>query len=430
MPAKGSANPISPTDEAGITPNMNRRNGIIFVGAFICVFLAAPIIYVGAVQAALCQRLGASTSVANLPAAANLLGQLAPLFLSSWIRHRHERLAVVFSNSVTAASCFLIAIFLSASFSNSISIAAIVAQGLLQGVTSATSLVFMYQCLGRGTTVDGRARTLKATFSIGPLAAVAGSLATQGVLNHGISGLHYPYDFAFVYLCGALCATAVAIFASRYDLPPMAEESRPPMLAYLKGAVVEYLKSRTFVRLWIAYAFWYSTLAVIPNLSLFSRVAMHRSPQEVAGLTIAVRFGGKSVIGYFLGGLMLRYGIRAPVVATVALLGIATAWGWLVPGYGYLFAFALMGGGELGGAYFPNYVVTASPLAAGVRNLSILTLATPAASLGAVLHGALADHWGFPASFLFGTTTAALALLLVVKLPSRPTIQGREGETQ
>ena len=127
------------------------------------------------------------------------------------------------------------------------------------------------------------------------------------------------------------------------------------------------------------------------------------------------------MIGYLLGVLALRYGIRAPLVTTVTFLGFATFLGWVLPGYGYLFSFVILGGGELGGAYFPNYIVSVSPLSAGVRNLSLLTLATPVASLGAIVHGALADRWGFPASFLFGIVTAGLSLLLVLGLPTRPT---------
>ena len=36
-----------------------------------------------------------------------------------------------------------------------------------------------------------------------------------------------------------------------------------------------------------------------------------------------------------------------------------------------------MSAGELGGAYFPNYVVSISPPQSGARNLALLTLATP-----------------------------------------------------
>jgi hypothetical protein len=55
-----------------ITPEMDRINGLIFFVSYVLVYLAAPVIYVDVVQAALCDKLGASTAVANLPASAFL----------------------------------------------------------------------------------------------------------------------------------------------------------------------------------------------------------------------------------------------------------------------------------------------------------------------------------------------------------------------
>jgi hypothetical protein len=76
-----------------------------------------------------------------------------------------------------------------------------------------------------------------------------------------------------------------------------------------------------------------------------------------------------------------------------------------------------MGAGELGGAYFPNYVVAFSPAAAGAVNLSLLHLVNPASSIGPVLHGALTERFGFHASFLLGIVAAVVALVLVRRLP-------------
>jgi len=399
------------------TRRMERRNGLIFSGATLLIFLAAPIIYVGIVQAALCQHLGASTQIANLPAATYLFGNLAPFILSAIVPHRHERLTVVLANSLTSLSCLAIAVCLTLPVATSVRIGAIIGQGFVQGFGISTSLVFMYQCLGRGTGQEARAKTLKRTFSAAPIAAVAGSLGTQAVLNHGIPWLTYPHDFAFIFFYGAICMASVAALVSRYDLPPIPDEPRQPLFAYFQNSVLECVRSRNFVLLWTAYALWFSTLSVITNFGLSAREVLGRDPQELAGISMALRFGGKALIGYALGVLAVRRGIRAPVTATVALVTVATIWGWFVPGYAYLLAFALMGGGELGGAYFPNYIISLSGPAVGVRNLSLLTVATPAASLGAVLHGTLASHFGFPASYLFGAVTGVLALLLVIRLP-------------
>jgi MFS family permease len=399
------------------TPGMERSNGFIFSGATLFTFLAAPVIYVGVVQAALCQRLGASADIANLPGATFLLGNFAPFLLSAIVPHRHERLTVVLANSLTSLSSLAIAVCLTLPAANSLLIATIIGQGFIQGFGVSTSLVFMYQCLGRGTSQQARARTLKRTFSAAPFAAVAGSLGTQAVLNHGIPSLAYPYDFASIFFYGAICMAVVAALVSRYNLPPIPDEPRQAVYSYLRDSIAGYARSRYLVRLWIAYALWFSTISVVTNFGLAVRQVLGRDPQELAGVSMALRFGGKALVGYGLGALAIRYGMRAPVVATVALVTIATLWGWFVPGYSYLLAFALMGGGELGGAYFPNYIISSSSPSAGVRNLSLLTLATPAASLGAVFHGTLAEHFGFSASYLFAVITGLIALLLVFHLP-------------
>jgi hypothetical protein len=72
---------------------------------------------------------------------------------------------------------------------------------------------------------------------------------------------------------------------------------------------------------------------------------------------------------------------------------------------------------ELGGAYFPNVLLSLSSSVNGARNMSILNLAAPVASPSPALHGLLTDHWGFPASFALGIATALAAFWLVWKLP-------------
>ena len=101
----------------------------------------------------------------------------------------------------------------------------------------------------------------------------------------------------------------------------------------------------------------------------------------------------------------------------MTLLGLSMVWAWAVPGYLYLGAFGLMGAGELGGTYFPNTLLTWSSPVNALRDMSILNLAIPAAGPAASMHGILTDHWGFPASFIFGIATAVVALVLVFKLP-------------
>jgi hypothetical protein len=396
---------------------MDRRNGRIYLLSYLLIYLAAPVIYIGVVQAALLDKLGAGATVSNLPFAAYQLGQFAPLIVSWLVPHRVERWVVVWANVVTAILLSLTALVLTLPATDSMRIAAVIFQGLLQGLAASSSQIFQLQCLGRGTTLEGRARALKLTFTLGPVTAVLGSLGAQFVLNPGIPGLTYPRDFGLLYALGVPCMLGVAILSSRYMLLPVEDEVRQPFFSFLSGSLRDYLKSRPLVLLGFAYLLWYSTLGGMPNLSLYTKEALRRDPKDFSGLIMALRFGCKSLGGFLLGAITLRWGFRAGALTAIGLLAAGVVWGWMVPGYGYLFAFGLMGAGELGGAYIPTYALSLSSMEAGPRNLSILTLATAASSYAPALHGALTDRFSFAASFAFGLAAAAVAFVLVRIIP-------------
>jgi hypothetical protein len=325
---------------------------------------------------------------------------------------------VTWANIITAISLGMVCGTLLLPLENSVRIAAVIGQGLIQGFTASTSLVFMFQCMGRGTTTEGRAKAFKLAYGVGPVAAVGGSLGAQFVLNQGIPFLDYPYDFALLYLTGVACSVGVAYVCRKFVLVSVMDEARAPFLSSLFNSVKSYFRVKSLTLLWLAYVLWNSTLSAMPNLSLYTKAAIGREPKELSGLIMALRFGFKSLGGYGLGLITPRWGIRAPLITTVALAGGASLWSWMAPGYSYLLAFGLMGAAELGGAYFPNYTLAVSPPERGARNLALLTLATPVASLSAILHGTLADSYGFPASFVFAIATALLAFWLILKLPS------------
>ncbi|MEN6604918.1 MAG: hypothetical protein ABFD86_21105, partial [Bryobacteraceae bacterium] len=101
--------------------------------------------------------------------------------------------------------------------------------------------------------------------------------------------------------------------------------------------------------------------------------------------------------------------------ATSGLFAAGMLWAWLVPGAAFLGAFGWLGGGELGGVYFPNYALALTSLAAGPRVLAALMLATPVSGFAPIVHGWLTDHFGFAASFAFGLATALAAAACVRK---------------
>lgn len=394
----------------------------MFLTCYILIFLAVPVDYVGVVQAALCVKLGANSVVANLPASAFLLGCVAPIFITKIVPHRLERVALVWCYLIVTILMAIVCLTLLLPVANSIRVIVVVGQGFVSGLAGSTALVYMYQCLGRGTTTEGRARALKMAFTWSPIAAIAGSLGAQFVLDHGIPILVFPSDFALLYIFGAACAAGVAVAASRYKIRPVAEEPETRSLfRYVAESAREYFRIKPLALAWVAYVLWYSALMVMPNLSLFTQQAVGREPAQLSGLIMAIRFGGKSLGGLLLGILALRRGIRSPVFGSVLLIGLGILWAWVVPGYAFLAAFALIGAGELGGAYFPNYVVTISSAEAGARNLSILTLASSIAALAPVIYGGITQFYGYAASFAFGILITLPALGVVLMLPKDET---------
>ncbi len=397
------------------TPIMDRLNGRVFLFTYMMLYLAAPVVYVGVVQAALCDKLGASATVANMPLAAYQLGQISPLFATWLIPHRLERTVLVWTASVAALLQGMVVAVLLIPFPPSVRIGVVTAQGLLLGLVWSVGMLYLYQCLNRGTSLEGRARALKLTYSMGPLAAVAGSLAAQYILNPGFRWLPFPYDFACIYAFGFLATVGVAVLSTRYHLLPVADEPRPPLGRFLSGLFTGYLSNRTLWMLWLAFLLWSCTLGSVANVSLYTREAMGRDPKDFSGLIMAIRFRAKALAGYGLGWLALRYGLRTASQATSGLFAAGMLWAWLVPGAAYLGAFGWLGGGELGGVYFPNYALALTSLAAGPRVLAALMLATPVSGFAPVMHGWLTDHFGFAASFAFGLATALAAAACVRK---------------
>jgi len=400
-------------------PQTDRKNGRLFLWANLLIYLAAPVLYVGVIQAALCDKLGASAAVANFPATGYFMGSFAPIIFACFIPHRWDRRLVVLTGALMAGLLAMVAMMLFLPMSNQIRIAAVVSQSLVLGLLNSVSGVYLYQCLGQSTTEAGRSRALKTTFTIAPLAAVVGSLLAQFILRGGIPHLSFSQDFGILYLIGVPCMGIYAWCGSQIEMSPIKEEARPPFFSSLRDSFRHYFRSRDLVLLLLAYLLLNCTLMAMPNLSLYTRKAMGREPAEFSGVVLALRFGCKALAGYGLGMLNMRYGVRAPLLATAALLGLSLVWAWAVPGYLYLAAFGLMGAGELDGAYFTNTVLTWSSPVYVIRDMSILNLAAAAAGPAASIHGILTDHWGFSASFIFGITTAVVALVLLFKLPKQ-----------
>ena len=149
-----------------VTRDMDRHNSWVFAISHLLIYFASPVVYVGIVQAALCDKLGAGAAVANLPNSAYFLGFFFPVILSWTLAYRFERNVVVAANLVTSSSLVLVALSLFLPVADSIRLGVVIGQGLVLGLADSSSIVYMYQCLKRGTSLKGRARCLKWTFAL------------------------------------------------------------------------------------------------------------------------------------------------------------------------------------------------------------------------------------------------------------------------
>ena len=401
-----------------ISTSVNRHNSRIFGLAHLLIYFASPVVYVGIVQAALCDKLGASSTVANLPNSAYLLGFFVPVLLSWTLAYRFEQTAVVVANLITSSSLALVALSLFIPVEDSFRLKVVIGQGLVLGFADSTSIVYMYQCLKRGTSLEGRARCLKWTFAFTPILAVLGNFLAQFILNGGIASLSHPRDFGLLYLLASGCTAGVAFLATRFRLMEVTQE-KAPFATTMRATFQSYVQVRTLFLIWIAYLTLQVAWSATTNLSLYSREALGGDPKDYAGYMNALRFGFKAVTGFGLGVLVIRWGIRAPLIATILLTAAGILWAWVVPGEAFLLAFAFMGGGELAGAYFPYYVISFSTIAAAARNNAFLSLVLPVSAFAPAMHGFLTEVFGFSASFGLGLIMSGLALLLVFQLPAQ-----------
>ncbi|MBL9208335.1 MAG: hypothetical protein JNN01_24840 [Opitutaceae bacterium] len=396
-----------------IDPAVERRNGLLFVFAQLLTYFSAPVLYVGVVQAAFCDKLGASATVSNLPVSTYLFGAVVPLFCAWLVPARLEQRLVQIGYTVVAFSLLLVCAVVFLPAPNWLRITVVIGQGLILGVVNSIISLFLLKCLARGTTEAGRARALKFAFGFGPVAAVVGSLFAQMLLAGKVAGIVYPHTFGVLYLVALPCMGLCALLVRRFRLADVSDEPAPSFLAFMRVSLGAFVADRRLVIAWIAYLLWYCAIGGITNLSLYTREAVGRTPLEMAGLIMAMRFGFKSLAGFGLGSMAARMGARSALVATVVFVGLGMAWPFVSSGHGYLLAFGLMGAGELGTVYFINYVISISNASHATRNLALLSLVSPVSSFAPALHGSLTDAFGFRASFAFGTLAALLSLGLL-----------------
>lgn len=397
---------------------VERRNGLLFCVAMALGYFAAPVTYVGMTHATLCERLGASATVSNLPVAFTTMGLLAP-FVAAWLfPYRLERAVVVWCAAITSAVMAGMAASLLLSKSSTFLIVATITVAFLVGILGNVQMVYLFQSLKRGTSELGRTWALKVTYTVGPMCAVAGSLTAQGLLGGRLGHLEFPLNFAALFLIGVPCALGTSVATSQMKLVSVPDKPRLPFLDYLRDSFAGAIRSRALILLSIAYIIYTAGICANANLVLYGKYAMATRPELMLGYMLAFRFGFKSIAGYCFGLVAQKRGNRTTLVIIHLGMMLSVVWAAIVTGHWYLLAFAFMGASELGGAYFPNYCMSLSSYEEGARNLSLITLVSALSIAAPPVHGVLADLFGFRASFAFTFLCGVSAIWLLLKIPS------------
>ncbi|HJT77274.1 MAG TPA: hypothetical protein VJ739_08730, partial [Gemmataceae bacterium] len=220
-----------------------------------------------------------------------------------------------------------------------------------------------------------------------------------------------------------------ALLSSRFVVPrPAVEVARQPFVSGVFGGFGRFFGYHLILITAIAYILVYSGQMVMPNITLYTKEALGRPPEDFVGYQLALRFGFKIVAGFGLGWLLTRTNPKTLLVVTAALTFAGVAWALAVPGPWFLVAFGILGAGELFGVYYPNYILGCSPRSKMRRNMAFTSLVTMPVGFAAVVYGMISDTFGavnkgFGFRMSFNASLAVLAatvLLVLVALPAWP----------
>ncbi len=391
-----------------------RRNSVVFIVNMTLIYLVAPVFYVGVLHAAICNSLGASDTIANLPAAVNLWMTPVPVFISwLWPSPRASRRILVAAYLVVGTAGGIAA----ASFVNAPRtwlIPVLVAHAGIIGVTVGVIQMCLWELIGRGMTTTLRGWTLSVTFGVGPVFAVLGSFASQLILSGKflnlieISPVPEPWSYVLLFGVTAPAMWLAAGMVSLARLPAGTEPSpRAGKLAFAQGIRLYFTHPLIVIAAFGFLCTYAGGGMIMNNLGLYAREALGEAPEKYSGLQLALRFGFKSVCGFGLGWLVARVHAKAPLLATTVISLAGVGWALLVPGKWYLLSFGLLGAGELFYVYYMNYIVSCSAPERMRENTAYTNLITVSIGFVPLLYGRISDRYGLKSSFV-----VAMAILI------------------
>lgn len=434
-----------------------RRNLILFASCTGMQYLAAPVLYVGITQAALCDRLEADARTSNLPATLFFAMTAMPAiiaWLSPQVASLKRNLMLCYATSAVMLAALAVTLVLP--LPNSVKLAMVILQGGVAGAVMPAAIALLWEVIGRGSDESRRGLALSLAFGLGPILAVAGSFAQTALLGGDLfgwkfSGAAYPWNFVVLFGAGAPVMALAAWLSHLFVVPPVEQElQREPLSAvlplligvpimfasvalmhtaavteneayrqagYLAAAIAavsityyfrSLLRQRTLLLATVVTILVYAVNGAPSNMNLYSNEALGDSPQQYAGIQNMLRFGCKAIAGGLLGWMLTRTNPRAGILATAVICLASQVWAMLVTGPWYLASFVIFGAGELIGVYSPNYMISASRTNDLRRTMAFATmLMVPAAPAG-YLYGAIVDYVRDQQLTAFGLTSESL----------------------
>lgn len=419
--------PANPNDDCPLPLGVQRRNIACFTFFWAIYYLAAPVSYVGLTHANLLKSLGNNDTISNLPSAFYLWLPVIPVLVAWLFPHpRYLKRLGLISVILMAAMTAAVAVALWMRASATVTTAVVVGHGAVLGGANGVLLTALWDSLRRGVSTSRRGAALGFTFGIGPLFACVGSLlqdaAFDGKLFGGRSfGLEFPDNYMWMFAAVAPLMLSAGLVLGMFQIPQTLEPAQPQSTG---GEIVagfrQFFDNRA---LWFAvliYVVVYSGgNAILANVSLHAKDVLGKDA-DTLGIQSFLRFGCKAVAGALLGWLLAKASPRATLLATTSVLLFGMAWALGSQGWWFMATFGLLGAGELFGAYFPNYVTTASEKNFVRLNMAYLSVLSTLTGFSSAAFGAISDRYGRIASFYVAAAMLVVALLLIALLPANP----------
>ncbi|MCY2966622.1 MAG: hypothetical protein NT069_23835 [Planctomycetota bacterium] len=415
-------------DDCMLPLAQQRRNSLCYAGFWCLFYFAAPVTYVGTMHANLLKALDCSDTVANLPHAFYQWCTACPILLA-WFFPQPKLLKPLLVTALVAMATVaaLVALALVTGASANVVTGTVLLFSAVFGAANGTVFTAMWEVVRRGTSTALRGRTMGLAFGFGPIFACVGSVMQQMLMDREpLTQLSFDLDFPMNYF--ALFAGAVPLFAlaallgSMFTVPIAEEEEEPGRLQNAIHGLKQFFTYPPVLFASIGYLVVYSGgNAILENVSLYAKEVLNKQIGDTQGIQGFLRFSFKSVAGMGLGWLLSKSNPKMTLLATTGILLFGMGWALNSSGYWYLLTFGLLGAGELFGAYFPNYVATASSKSSVRANIALLNLLGSFVGFASVFYGWLADRSGRVATFYAAATLLIVALaFLILCLPPKP----------